>query len=166
MTLPDPPVGATERDHAFMAVALAEAETAATLGDVPVGAILVAADGTIVARAHNRREQLGDPTAHAEVEALRQPQAGGWRRAGTTMYVTLEPCTMCMGALILARVERVVFGAFDPKGGAAVTLYSLGSDPRLNHRVEVLGGVEEAACAAQLKRFFAGRRRGGHVGIS
>lgn len=142
-----------------MVAALDAARQAELVGDVPVGAVLVDASGALVAAGWNNREHRSDPTAHAEMEVLRVPRPGGWRRTGTTLYVTLEPCTMCMGALVLARVRRVVFGAYDPKGGAAVTLYRIGDDPRLNHRVEVRGGVLEAECSAQLKRFFAQRRR-------
>jgi len=138
-----------------MAAAIEEAEASLLTGDVPVGAILLGKDGDILGRGRNRREERGDPTAHAELEALRAAaQPGGWRREGTTLYVTLEPCPMCMGALIQARVERLVFGASDPKAGAAKSLYRMAEDPRLNHRMEVVAGVEEATCSQLLKDFF------------
>lgn len=142
-------------DGTLMGIALSEAAAAAIAGDVPVGAVLVDADGVELARGRNRREERGDPTAHAELEALRaafsQP---GWRREGTTLYVTLEPCPMCMGALLQARVSRLVFGAVDPKAGAAISLYRMAEDPRLNHRMDVVAGVREEECAAQLRAFF------------
>jgi len=143
-------------DEEYMALALDEAALAAAEDEVPVGAVLVGGDGTVLARGRNRREELADPTAHAEIEALRSgsPGSGGWRREGATLYVTLEPCPMCMGALVLARVRRVVFGATDPKAGAAVSLYELGSDSRLNHQVEMTGGVLAEECSQQLKLFF------------
>jgi len=142
-----------------MELALAEARLALEHGDVPIGAVLVDADGRVVGRGHNRREERGDPTAHAEIEALRDAEHfDGWRREGTTLYVTLEPCPMCMGALVNARVERVVYGAADRKAGAAQTLYRIGDDPRLNHRVAVTAGVLEAECRALLQSFFKGLR--------
>jgi tRNA(adenine34) deaminase len=143
-----------------MEEAIAEAELAAAHDDVPIGAVVVR-DGEVLARAHNRREVDGDPTAHAEILALRAAsQAGGsWRLEGCTLYVTLEPCTMCAGALVLARLDRVVFGADDPKAGAVGALYDIPRDPRLNHRVEVVRGVEADRCGALLRRFFAARRR-------
>jgi tRNA(adenine34) deaminase len=154
-----------ERDEAWMAVALGEAAAAGAAGDVPVGAVLVSADGAELGRGRNRREQHGDPTAHAELEALRSAFAGagaGWRREGSTLYVTLEPCPMCMGAVLLARVERLVYGASDPKAGAASSLYRLGEDARLNHRVAVRGGVMQGRCAGILREFFRNlRSRGG-----
>jgi tRNA(adenine34) deaminase len=148
-------------DEALMLEALAEARLAAAAGDVPVGAIVVLA-GRIVARGRNRREALDDPTAHAEVEAIREAARGGhgsgWRLVGATVYATLEPCPMCAGALVNARVQRVVYGCADPKAGAIDTLFSMGTDPRLNHRFEVARGVLGEACAAELKAFFAARR--------
>ena len=143
-------------DGTWMGIALTEAAAAAEAGDVPVGAVLVDAGGQELARGRNRREERGDPTAHAELEALRAAFAdSGWRREGTTLYVTLEPCPMCMGALLQSRVSRLVFGALDGKAGAAISLYRMAEDPRLNHRMEVVGGVREEECAAQLRTFFA-----------
>jgi tRNA(adenine34) deaminase len=145
---------------AAMGLALAEAEAAAASGEVPVGAVLLGHDGTVLARRHNEREQVGDPTAHAEVLALREAAAatGSWRLEGITLVVTLEPCVMCAGALVAARVARVVFGAADPKGGACGSLYNVCADPRLNHEVAVLAGVRSEECAATLSAFFGGRR--------
>lgn len=137
--------------------ALDEARAAAAEGEVPVGAVLVA-DGRVLARGRNRRERSGDPTAHAEMEALRSAvdpaSPARWRQLGATMYVTLEPCVMCMGALIQARIQRLVYGCPDPKGGAAETLYRLGDDERLNHRVAVTGGILAEESADLLRSFF------------
>jgi len=146
-------------DEEAMAVALEEASAAAAQGEVPVGAVVVAG-GRIVARRHNEREHLGDPTAHAEVLALRDAAEalGGWRLDGATVVATLEPCPMCAGALVAARVSRVVFGAADPKAGACGTLYNLCVDPRLHHEVEVRSGVEADAAGALLTAFFSERR--------
>lgn len=143
-----------------MARARAEAALAPAHGDVPVGAVVLDAAGRIVAQAHNERELTGDPTAHAEVLALRRAAAarGEWRLDGHTLVVTLEPCTMCAGALVLARVERLVIGAWDPKAGAVSSLFDVVRDPRLNHRLEVVGGIDAAACGEQLRGFFEGRR--------
>jgi tRNA(adenine34) deaminase len=145
--------------QAFMGAALVEAQLAGAAGDVPVGAVIVVGD-TIVGRGHNRREQRNDPTAHAEIEALRQASetVSAWRIPGT-MFVTLEPCAMCAGALVLARIERVVYGCSDPKGGAVDTLFQIGRDPRLNHRFEVTAGVQADAAAELLKSFFRERRQ-------
>lgn len=131
-------------------------------GDVPVGAIVLDAAGEAVGRGHNRREADGDPTAHAEIVALRAAAAaaGSWRLDGTTLVVTLEPCAMCAGALVLARVARLVYGATDPKAGAVGSLWDLVRDRRLNHRPEVLGGVLADECATVLRDFFAGHRDG------
>ncbi len=139
--------------------ALAEAELAAAHGDVPVGALVVH-DAEVVALAHNRREADRDPTAHAEVLALRTAARalGRWRLDGCTLYVTLEPCVMCAGALVLARIDRLVFGADDPKAGAVGAVYDIPRDPWLNHRLEVVRGVEAEACERQLRAFFAERR--------
>jgi tRNA(adenine34) deaminase len=132
-----------------------------TRDDVPIGAVVVAPDGTVLATACNARERLGDPTAHAEILALRAAATrlgDGWRLAGCTLAVTVEPCTMCAGALVLARVARVVFGAWEPKTGAVGSLWDVVRDRRLTHRPEVVGGVLAAECAALLDEFFAGRR--------
>jgi tRNA(adenine34) deaminase len=146
-------------DDALMAKALDEARAAEAGGDVPIGALVVV-DGAIVARRHNEREQIGDPTAHAEILALRDASEGrdGWRLDNATLVVTLEPCAMCAGALVNARVRRVVFGAYDPKAGALGSLYNLGTDPRLNHELDVVGGVRADEAAALLTDFFTRRR--------
>lgn len=144
-----------------MALALAEARAARAHGDVPIGAVIVHdATGRILGRGHNRREIDHDPTAHAEILALRQAAGalGHWRVLDCTMYVTLEPCAMCAGALVNARLGRVVYGAADPKAGAVTTLFQLCSDPRLNHRVHVTAGVQAEACAALLRTFFQEQR--------
>ncbi len=147
-------------DERWMEVALEEARAAGAMGDVPVGAVVVI-DGSIIARGRNRREQDNDPTAHAEIVALREAarSLGMWRVEGT-LVVTQEPCPMCAGAIVNARVARLVFGCTNPKAGAVATLYQLVSDPRLNHRVEVRGGVREVECAKELQAFFAELRRG------
>jgi tRNA(adenine34) deaminase len=141
-------------------LALDAARGALGTPDVPIGAVLLDPSGAVVAAAHNAREATGDPTAHAEVLVLRAAGAalGSWQLAGCTLAVTLEPCTMCAGAIVLARVARVVFGAWDPKAGAAGSLRDVLRDRRLNHRPEVVGGVREAECAALLEGFFAGKR--------
>jgi len=146
-------------DVGFMREAMAQAALAELAGDVPVGAVVVV-DGKIIGLGHNRREALNDPTSHAEVEAIRQASAAlsSWRLPTATLYVTLEPCPMCAGAMLGARVRRVVFGATDPKAGACGTLYNLCADPRLNHEVDVTSGVLEAECANQLRTFFASLR--------
>jgi tRNA(adenine34) deaminase len=147
-------------DAGWMQVALAEAAVAAAAGEVPVGCVLVGADGVELARGHNLREALEDPTAHAEVVAMRAAATalGTWRLEKVTAYVTLEPCVMCAGAFVNARIGRVVYGCDDPKAGAVATLYQLGADARLNHRYEVVGGVEAEACAEVLRAFFRARR--------
>ena len=144
-----------------MRLALAEAAAAAEHGDVPIGAVVIH-DGDVIAAAGNERELQADPTAHAEVLALRAAAAalGGWRLPGTTLYVTLEPCAMCAGAIVLARVPRVVFGAVDPKAGAAGSVLDVLADPRLNHRPQVTGGVLADDAAKLLREFFAARRAG------
>jgi tRNA(adenine34) deaminase len=148
-------------DRDFMRLALAEAERAGAIGEVPIGAVVVR-DGEVVGRGHNRRETDGDPLAHAEILALRQAAAAteGWRLVGCALYVTLEPCAMCAGALVNARVERLVFGAPDPKAGYCGSLGNLVQDPRLNHRMAVVGGILEEECATLLRSFFAELRRG------
>ena len=138
-----------------------EAAAAAGPRDVPIGAVILAADGTELARAANAREETGDPTAHAEILALRAAAAvvgDGWRLEGTTLAVTVEPCTMCAGALVMARVARVVFGAWEPKTGAVGSLWDVVRDRRLTHRPDVRGGVLAAECAAPLEAFFARQR--------
>jgi tRNA(adenine34) deaminase len=151
--------GDGDSDGAWMLRALELARAAAAIGEVPVGAVVVQ-DGLEVGRGGNRRETDRDPLAHAEILALRQAAArvGGWRLAGCTLYVTLEPCAMCAGALVNARVERLVYGAADPKAGYCGTLGNLVQDPRLNHRLAVTAGIFEAECAAVLREFFAGLR--------
>jgi len=143
-----------------MRAALDEARAATRHGDVPIGAVVLDADGSPLAAAGNERELLGDPTAHAEVLALRRAseRLGGWRLEGCTLVVTLEPCTMCAGALVLARVRRLVFGAFDPKAGAVASLWDVVRDPRLNHRPAVVAGILEAECGALLQEFFSSHR--------
>jgi tRNA(adenine34) deaminase len=146
-----------------MRAALALAAGAGLVGlDVPVGAVILGPDGAIVARAHNQREEQRDPTAHAEIVALRAAAAaaGGWRLDGHTLVVTLEPCTMCAGAIAAARIARLVYGAADPKAGAAGSLWDVLRDRRLPHRTEVLGGVLASECGALLRDFFAQRRPG------
>jgi tRNA(adenine34) deaminase len=143
-----------------MGEALAQARQAQEAGEVPVGAVLVGAQGEILARTHNQPIGLSDPTAHAEVLALRcaAGSLGNYRLPGTSLYVTIEPCIMCLGALLQARVRRLVYGAPDPKAGACVSLYRLPEDPRFNHRLEVLGGVREAECREIMQQFFQARR--------
>ena len=142
-----------------MASALEAARECMGWGDVPIGAV-VARDEKVLGLAGNQRERLGDPTAHAEILALRQASGlvGGWRLDGCTLYVTLEPCAMCAGAVVLARVPRLVYGAADPKAGFAGSLGDLVRDPRLNHRAEVTAGVLEEECGDLLRTFFGGRR--------
>jgi tRNA(adenine34) deaminase len=142
-----------------MGLALAEARRAGDAGEVPVGAVVVA-DGQVIGAAGNRREAAADPTAHAEILALRQAaaQLGTWRLTNATLYVTLEPCPMCAGALVAGRVGRVVFGAVDPKAGSCGSLYNLCADPRLNHELPVVPGVREDECAELLRDWFAARR--------
>jgi tRNA(adenine34) deaminase len=148
-------------DDEAMSLALEEARLAAAGGDVPVGAVVLGPDGDVLAKRRNERAVASDPTAHAEILALRDAAAslGTWRLSGCTMVVTLEPCPMCAGALVAGRVAKVVFGAADPKGGACGSLYNLCSDPRLNHEVVVVPGVQADASAALLTGFFAARRR-------
>ncbi len=143
-----------------MREALAEASAAPAHGDVPVGAVTLDEAGRLISRAHNERELSGDPCAHAEILALRRAAAavGSWRLAGLTLVVTLEPCTMCAGALVLARIDRLVFGAFDPKAGAVSSLWDVVRDPRLNHRVDVVSGVGADESAVLLRAFFDAQR--------
>lgn len=144
----------------LMGQAMAEAALALGTGDVPVGAVVVGPDGTVIARGHNAREATGDPTAHAELLALRAAAAavGEWRLSGCTLVVTLEPCAMCAGAVLLARVPRLVIGAWDDKAGATGSVWDLVRDRRMNHRVEVIGGIREDECADQLVTFFREHR--------
>ncbi len=144
-----------------MKQALSEAEKGSSMGEVPVGAVLASQEGQIVAKAYNQPIALGDPTAHAEILAIRK--AGlffqNYRLNNTTLVVTLEPCLMCMGAAINARIARLVFGTVDPKAGAAVSLYNLAEDKRLNHRIEVVSGIMEEECRSLIQDFFRERRK-------
>ena len=160
MTRPPRRPGAAASDEALVRRALVLAEAAARTGDVPIGAVVVDADGRELAAAGNGREALADPTAHAEVLALRAAAAvrGEWRLEGCTLAVTVEPCTMCAGAIGLARVSRLVFGAWEPKTGAVGSLWDVLRDRRLSHRPEVVSGVLAADCAALLESFFATQR--------
>lgn len=148
-----------DMDLRFMSEAIAQAELASRAGEVPVGAVIVSG-GQIIAMAHNLKETLQDPTAHAEVLAIRSASKalGSWRLQGCCIYVTLEPCTMCAGAIVQARLGRLVYGAHDPKSGAAGTLWDVPRDLRNNHWVNVHGGVMEAECASLIQRFFVERR--------
>ncbi len=150
-------------DEHWMRLALDEADAAAAKGEVPVGCVIVSKDGVLLARGHNLRETDEDPTAHAEIVAVRAAaqQLGTWRLEDTTLYVTLEPCVMCAGALVNARVGRVVYGADDPKAGACTTLFTIGQDPRLNHRFTIVKGVLAEASAERLRAFFAALRAQG-----
>jgi tRNA(adenine34) deaminase len=152
--------------EAFMRLAIREAEAAMEAGEVPIGAVVVHDDvsggsGRVIASAHNQREQLRDPTAHAEMIAITQAAEalGNWRLADCTLYVTLEPCPMCAGAILLGRLPRLVYGAADPKAGAVATLYRLLDDPRLNHRAAVVAGILAEPCGEILSRFFQQKRR-------
>jgi tRNA(adenine34) deaminase len=147
------------RDEWFMRLAIREAERALEHDDVPIGAVIVR-EGEVIGAGHNERELRQDPTAHAEILALREAAAavGSWRVLESMLYVTLEPCTMCAGAIVLARVPRVVYGAVDPKAGAAGSVLDVLDEPRLNHRSEVAGGLLAAECAALLTGFFGSRR--------
>jgi tRNA(adenine34) deaminase len=151
-------------DDRLMELALAEARRCLDWGDVPVGAVVARGEEVLAAQG-NQRERLVDPTAHAEILALRESseRLGTWRMEGCTMYVTLEPCAMCAGALVLARVDRLVFGAPDPKAGFAGSVGDLVREPRLNHRLEVQGGVRVEEAGALLREFFGARRTGGDL---
>lgn len=146
-------------DEKWMRRALQQAEQAASVGEIPVGAVIVH-EGEIIGEGYNRRELDKDPTAHAEMVAIRRAAEtlGAWRLTGSTIYVTIEPCPMCAGALVLARVQRLVFGATDPKAGATGTLWNLVQDARLNHRLEVTSGVLAAECSNVIRSFFRARR--------
>jgi tRNA(adenine34) deaminase len=148
-----------ESDERWMREALEEAAAAADHDDVPIGAVVVR-DGTIIGRGRNERERREDPTAHAEVLALREAAAalGSWRVLDATLYVTLEPCAMCAGAIVLSRIPRVVYGCADPKAGAAGSVLDILAEPRLNHRPDVHGGVLAQECADLLRSFFRARR--------
>lgn len=148
-----------EDDQRFIRQAIEAARIAQDNGDVPIGAVVVFKN-RIIAKGYNQREQLNDPTAHAEIIALTAASAeiGSWRLSGCTMYVTLEPCPMCAGALVLARMDRLVYGCDDPKTGAVKSLYNICNDPRLNHRIEVTSGILADQCCEQLQNFFAKRR--------
>ena len=149
----------SDRDRAFMALAIEQAQQAMAAGEVPVGAVVTKGD-KVIASAHNRRELDLDPIAHAELLALREAskKLGAWRLTGCELFVTLEPCVMCAGAMVLARIDRLVFGAADPKAGAVGSLFNILADDRLNHRIEVAGGVEAEACGSLLSEFFRARR--------
>ena len=153
------PLTTPKDDGYWMGRALRRATLAGQRGEVPIGALIVR-DGRVIGSGYNLRETAYDPTAHAELIAIRQAsrRTGAWRLTGCTLYVTLEPCLMCMGALILARIDRLVYGCRDPKGGAAGTLYDVSSDPRLNHRFPVVAGIREAECSLLLTEFFAALR--------
>ena len=155
-----PPTARSIQLAGWMDLALSEAERTSSSGDVPIGAVVLDPEGRVIGTGRNRREADGDPTAHAEVLALRAAAArrGEWRLEGCTLVVTLEPCAMCAGAIVLARVPTVVFGAWDPKAGACGSVFDIVRDPRLNHWVEVTGGVREAECAALLREFFRTQR--------
>ena len=155
----DPADPLRDRWRAAMRLALDEAERAVQGGDVPVGAVILSAGGTVLSTGHNEREATGDPTAHAEILAIRRAAAklGSWRLADCTLVVTLEPCTMCAGAVVQSRVDRLVYGARDEKAGAVGSLWDVVRDRRLNHRPEVIGGVLADACARLLTDFFRGR---------
>ncbi len=152
-------VGADEK---FMDLAIGQARQALKRDEVPVGAVVVSPSGDVVGTGHNLRESLVDPTAHAEIMALREAgeAIGDWRLVGCSVYVTVEPCPMCAGALVNARIQKLVFGVRDPKAGAVVSLFSLASDDRLNHRFEVVEGVRESECAGLLREFFRRLRSG------
>ena len=146
-------------DESYMALALREAKKAEAAGEVPVGAVIVA-DGSVIGRGYNQPISASDPTAHAEIIALREAarHLGNYRLSKVTMYCTVEPCVMCAGAMVHARIARLVFGAPDPKAGSAGSIYNVLTDPRLNHGVDVFSGVREAECSALLREFFLGRR--------
>lgn len=154
-------------DFYWMGIALREAKKAADRGEVPIGAVVVR-DDIVLGRGFNYRETRRDPVAHAEIIAIRKAarKEASWRLVGTTLYVTLEPCIMCMGAILLSRIDRVVFGCHDPKGGAAGSLYDLSDDKRLNHRVVLISGVRKEECSTILSVFFAGLRKQKKEGLS
>jgi len=147
-------------DEKFMRLALVEAEKAGQMGEVPIGAILVSEDGHVLSSTHNRTIDLADPTAHAEILALREAalKINNYRLLNTTLYVTVEPCIMCMGAIVHARISKLVFGTGDPKWGAAGSLYNFAEDDRLNHRVAITNGVCQQECRRLMQEFFRGKR--------
>jgi len=151
----------TENDRKFMLLAIEQAQLAGSIGEVPIGAVITDQNNHLISSGHNLRETNQDPTAHAEVIAIRNAaeKLGSWRLEGTTLYVTLEPCAMCIGAIVLARVHRLVFGARDSKAGAVYSVFNIGTDTKLNHNVEVREGVLETECSGLLKNFFSNLRK-------
>ncbi len=151
----------TKDDEKFMRLAIEQARIAGRLGDVPIGAVIIDCVGKLLSSGYNLRESENDPTAHAEIIAIRKAgeALGSWRLEGSALYVTIEPCLMCMGAIILARIKRLVFGSRDPKAGTVLSVYEIGSDRRLNHTVEVTEGVCAEECSALLKDFFRTLRK-------
>ena len=150
-----------DQDEVYMKLALAEAEKAFVLGEIPIGAVLVDGQGQVVTAGHNRRESWHDATAHAELIVIQAAcrKLKKWRLSGLTLYVTIEPCPMCAGAMVLARIDRVVYGATDPKAGAAESLFNIVSNQTLNHRLQVTAGVMEEECRNIMKAFFRQRRK-------
>lgn len=148
-------------DERFMRLAIEQAEIAGRIGEVPIGAVITDSSEQLISTGHNLRERTNDPTAHAEIIAIRKAgeKLQSWRLEGSTIYVTVEPCVMCIGAIILARIRRLVFGAKDPKAGAVSSVYSLGADSRLNHIVEITEGICEEECSNMLKDFFRNLRK-------
>ncbi|HVY55509.1 MAG TPA: tRNA adenosine(34) deaminase TadA [Thermodesulfobacteriota bacterium] len=146
----------TKDDEKFMRLAIEQARIAGRMGEVPIGAVMIDSEGKLLSSGYNLRESENDPTAHAEIIAIRKAgeALGSWRLEGSALYVTIEPCLMCMGAIILARIKRLVFGSRDPKAGTVLSVYEIGSDRRLNHTVEVTEGVCAEECSALLKDFF------------
>ncbi len=147
----------TENDRKFMLLAIEQAQLARSIGEVPIGAVITDQNNNLISSGYNLRETSQDPTAHAEVIAIRNAseKLGSWRMEKTTLYVTLEPCAMCIGAIVLARIDSLVFGARDPKAGAVYSVFNIGTDTKLNHSVEVREGVLETECSALLKDFFS-----------
>lgn len=148
-------------DERFMRLAIEQAEIAGRIGEVPIGAVITDSSEQLISTGHNLRERTNDPTAHAEIIAIRKAgeKLQSWRLEGATIYITVEPCVMCIGAIILARIRRLVFGAKDPKAGAVSSVYSLGADSRLNHIVEITEGICEEECSNMLKDFFRNLRK-------
>jgi len=151
----------TDNDRKFMLLAIEEAQLAGSIGEVPIGAVITDQDNNIISSGHNLRETNQDPTAHAEIIAIRiaSKKLQSWRMEGATLYVTLEPCAMCIGAIVLARISRLVFGARDPKAGAVYSVYNIGTDNKLNHSLEVKEGICETECSKLLKEFFKTLRK-------